>query len=84
MICRRKNGWKPNPGIRGLTISELEAREHELRLQTAQGALKLEHLREKTREQFGCELESILERPQPSEEDFEALARKRRGTEGKN
>ena len=58
-------------------ISELEARYHELQLQAAQGALKLEHLKEKTREQFGCELETILERPRPSEEDFAALSQKR-------
>jgi chromosome segregation protein len=58
-------------------ISELEAQTHELQLQAAQGALKLEHLKEKTREQFGCELETILERPRPSEEDFEALSQKR-------
>jgi chromosome segregation protein len=55
-------------------ISDLEARYHELQLQAAQGALKLEHLREKTREQFGCELETILERPRPSEEEFAALS----------
>ena len=58
-------------------ISELEARYHELQLQAAQGALKLEHLKEKTREQFGCELETILERPQPSEEDLAELSQKR-------
>ncbi len=58
-------------------ISELEARCHELQLQAAQGALKLEHLKEKTREQFGCELETILERPRPSEEDFAVFSQKR-------
>ena len=58
-------------------ISELETRCHEVQLQAAQGALKLEHLKEKTREQFGCELETILERPRPSEEDFSALSQKR-------
>jgi chromosome segregation protein len=58
-------------------INELEARHHELQLQAAQGALKLEHLKEKTREQFGCELEAILERPRPSEEDLSALSEKR-------
>jgi chromosome segregation protein len=58
-------------------IEELEAQHHELQLQAAQGALKLEHLKEKTREQFGCELETILERPQPNEADFPALSQKR-------
>ena len=58
-------------------ISELEARHHELQLQAAQGALKLEHLKEKTLEQFGCELETILEKPRPSEEDFSSLSQKR-------
>jgi chromosome segregation protein len=58
-------------------ISDLEARYHELQLQAAQGALKLEHLKEKTREQFGCELETILERPRPSDEDFSALSQQR-------
>ncbi len=65
-------------------ISELEARGHELQLQAAQGALKLEHLKEKTREQFGCELETILERPRPSEEDLFGPLSAKTGTEGKN
>ncbi len=64
-------------------IGELEARHHELQLQAAQGALKLEHLKEKTREQFGCELEEILERPRPSEEDFAVLSQKRQELKGK-
>ncbi len=59
-------------------ISEQETRLHALQLQTAQVALKLEHLQEKTREQFGCELEEVLERPRPSEEEFSALSQKRR------